>query len=223
MSWWISAIAPTSTPRVGSSKMISFGFCTSALATTTFCWLPPESSMTRASALIALMFSAAIHCFAMARISLMLTVADLRPPAGHGCQIDVLGDRHGFEEAFDLAVLGDVDDAVANGRTRHAVAHGPSVEPHLPAVEEVALQHAGYDLRRLGASRADQAEDAVICPAKTEKDVLRTTLPIERFCTLSTFSPAWRGPSGPCANRRVRRSACGPPWRARSSPGRTPP
>ena len=90
----------------------------------------------------------------------MLTVADLVCPPAMRCQIDVLGDRHGLEEAFDLAVLGDVDDAVAHGRTRHAVAHRPSVEPHLAAVEEVALQHAGDDLRRLGAPRADQAEDA---------------------------------------------------------------
>jgi len=34
---WISAIAPTSTPRVGSSNMTSLGFWTSALAITTFC------------------------------------------------------------------------------------------------------------------------------------------------------------------------------------------
>ena len=31
--------------RVGSSKMMSLGFCTSDLAITTFCWLPPESSI----------------------------------------------------------------------------------------------------------------------------------------------------------------------------------
>ena len=45
MSWWISVIAPTSTPRVGSSKMISSGSWTSDLEITSFCWLPPESSI----------------------------------------------------------------------------------------------------------------------------------------------------------------------------------
>ena len=37
-------LAPTSMPRVGSSKMITFGFIASHLASTTFCWLPPDSS-----------------------------------------------------------------------------------------------------------------------------------------------------------------------------------
>ena len=32
----------------------------------------------------------------------------------------------------------------------------------------------------------------VIWPAKTENDLLRTTLPIDRFWTLSTFLPAGR-------------------------------
>ena len=61
MIWWISAIAPTSTPRVGSSKMTMRGFCTSPLPITTFCWLPPESSTTRALSLIALMLSVLVH------------------------------------------------------------------------------------------------------------------------------------------------------------------
>ena len=30
-------------PRVGSSKMIAFGFMASHFASTTFCWLPPDS------------------------------------------------------------------------------------------------------------------------------------------------------------------------------------
>ncbi|KUM26476.1 hypothetical protein AU467_21300 [Mesorhizobium loti] len=32
-----------SMPRVGSSRIITFGFIASHLARTTFCWLPPES------------------------------------------------------------------------------------------------------------------------------------------------------------------------------------
>ncbi len=34
-------LAPTSMPRVGSSKIITLGFIESHLASTTFCWLPP--------------------------------------------------------------------------------------------------------------------------------------------------------------------------------------
>src|SRR5215207_5113687 len=39
---WTSALVPTSIPRVGSSTISSFGSVASHLASTTFCWLPPE-------------------------------------------------------------------------------------------------------------------------------------------------------------------------------------
>ncbi len=42
ISSWMAALAPTSTPRVGSSKSITPGSSASHLASTTFCWLPPE-------------------------------------------------------------------------------------------------------------------------------------------------------------------------------------
>ena len=74
-------------------------------------------------------------------------------------EIDVLGDRLGFKEALDLAVLGDVDDAVLDRLARHPVAHRAAFQLHLAAMEEVALHHTGNDLRGFGAARADQAED----------------------------------------------------------------
>ena len=40
---WISALAPTSMPRVGWSRMSTRGAGISHLASSTFCWLPPES------------------------------------------------------------------------------------------------------------------------------------------------------------------------------------
>ena len=43
---WISDFAPTSTPRVGSSRKITRGRTDSILAIATFCWLPPESDET---------------------------------------------------------------------------------------------------------------------------------------------------------------------------------
>ena len=39
----ISSLAPTSTPRVGSSSRNTDGWASSHLANTTFCWLPPDS------------------------------------------------------------------------------------------------------------------------------------------------------------------------------------
>ena len=43
MSACISSLAPTSTPRVGSSSRNTDGCASSHLANTTFCWLPPDS------------------------------------------------------------------------------------------------------------------------------------------------------------------------------------
>ena len=51
MSAWISALAPTSMPRVGSSSSSTFGCRQSIRASSTFCWLPPDSSRTRWSGL----------------------------------------------------------------------------------------------------------------------------------------------------------------------------
>ena len=46
ISLWISAFAPTSMPRVGSSKKRMSQSRSSHFAITTFCWLPPDSSLT---------------------------------------------------------------------------------------------------------------------------------------------------------------------------------
>ncbi len=45
---WTSALAPTSMPCVGSSRISTFGRVASPRASATFCWLPPESVATRA-------------------------------------------------------------------------------------------------------------------------------------------------------------------------------
>src|SRR3954454_10566071 len=46
ISRWTSALVPTSMPRVGSSMMSTFGLVASHLASTTFCWLPPDRNPT---------------------------------------------------------------------------------------------------------------------------------------------------------------------------------
>ena len=49
MSAWISALAPTSTPRVGSSRISTRQRAASHFASTIFCWLPPDSPAVIAS------------------------------------------------------------------------------------------------------------------------------------------------------------------------------
>ena len=47
INWYISAFAPTSIPRVGSSKRRIFGSVINHLPSTTFCWFPPERALAR--------------------------------------------------------------------------------------------------------------------------------------------------------------------------------
>lgn len=42
MRSWMAALAPTSTPLVGSSNSSTSGASVIHLARTTFCWLPPD-------------------------------------------------------------------------------------------------------------------------------------------------------------------------------------
>ena len=46
---WTSTLAPTSMPRVGSSRISTEGWVLSHLPIITFCWLPPESLATAKS------------------------------------------------------------------------------------------------------------------------------------------------------------------------------
>src|SRR5579875_550460 len=83
--------------------------------------------------------------------------------------MNVLGNSHCFEKSLYLAIFGHVDNAVADGRTRHPVAHRASVQPNLTTVEEIAFEYAGNDFRRLGAAGPNEAEDSGDLPRKNGK------------------------------------------------------
>ena len=42
---WMNSIEPTSTPRVGWEAISTFSVRENSRATTTFCWLPPDSEL----------------------------------------------------------------------------------------------------------------------------------------------------------------------------------
>lgn len=63
----MSNFAATSMPRVGSSRISSFGSVASQRASSTFCWLPPDSSPIGCSASRALMPSRAMYVSASSR------------------------------------------------------------------------------------------------------------------------------------------------------------
>src|SRR5262249_34952556 len=60
---WTSALVPTSTPCVGSSRMRIRGSAASHLPRTTFCWFPPERLRTTCAGDVALMLSCSMNRF----------------------------------------------------------------------------------------------------------------------------------------------------------------
>ena len=205
-------MAPTSTPRVGSSKMIRSRLLHQRLGDHHLLLVAAGEldhlGLVADRADFQRLIQSAPTCLA-SRCDSSRGRAGLRQQA----EIDVARDRHGLEEALDLAVLGDIGDAVAHRRRRHAVAHRLVAQQHLAAVEEVALQHAGDDLEGLGAAGADQAEDAGDLAGEDRERVVPHH---RRHVQVLHRQHALAGRCGPssCARRR----AC---WtgRARPSPG----
>src|SRR6185437_6732937 len=81
-------------------------------------------------------------------------------PGGELADIDVVVDHHGLEEAVQLAVLGDVGDAVVDRLFRYPVADRSAAQLDGAAIDQVTLQGAKDDLGDLGAAGANQAGDA---------------------------------------------------------------
>ena len=116
-SRWISALAPTSMPRVGSSRISSRGSVISQRASSTFCWLPPLRLRTGSSGSAGRM----LQRLDVLVDQLVLAPPGQRPgPAAGGLQRedDVLPHREVLDEALGAAVLGAERDVVAHGRAR---------------------------------------------------------------------------------------------------------
>ena len=60
---WMNSIEPTSTPRVGCDAISTLSGRENSRATTTFCWLPPDSDATGASADSVRMSNSSIRAF----------------------------------------------------------------------------------------------------------------------------------------------------------------
>ena len=155
-------------PRVGSSKMIAFGFIASHLASTTFCWLPPDSDDV----------SWPTSAVRMSRSErLRFGLRDLGIPRNQaaacvGAQVrqrDVLRDREVEQQAGALAVLGHEKDAgvdrIGGGREMHRLAVERDATRHRPVDAE---QGAG-EFGAAGADQAGQSED--LAGAEVEVDL----------------------------------------------------
>ena len=75
-------------------------------------------------------------------------------------EIDVVVDPHGLEETIQLAIFGDVTDAVIDRLLGHPVADRFAAQIDHAAIDQIALQRAENDLGDLRASGPDQAGDA---------------------------------------------------------------
>ena len=152
----MSAFAPTSMPRVGSSRMISSGAVASQRARSTFCWLPPERVLTTASGLAGLTSE---RLDVLGDHGVALGPAELAHPATAGldAQHDVLGDREVGDDALAATVLRGEHDPMLDGVARRADPRGLAVDGDGSGVGAIgAVEQAG----ELGAARAQQAGQA---------------------------------------------------------------
>ena len=101
-----SALVPTSMPRVGSSTTSSFGPVASHLASTIFCWLPPESVPPSLSRLPALTCRRPAQAPGRAVLRGGAEQARAGEPVADD-EGEVAGDRHVDDQALLAAVLGD--------------------------------------------------------------------------------------------------------------------
>src|ERR1044072_31739 len=131
-SFWISVLAPMSMPRVGSSRISSFGWGVSQRARRTFCWFPPLHWPTPAPR------------------------GGGRPgPAAAGLEgeDDFLTDRQIRDQPLGLAVLRAERDPGADGVVRGAHGDLLAADGHRAAVRLVGAEEQPG---QFGAAGAEQ-------------------------------------------------------------------
>ena len=217
-------------PRVGSSSSSTRGLRHSSRASSTFCWLPPESSETFWLGPVRLDPQPLRR---RRRRSRPACVAVDEPAAGQlrqRGQADVVADRQLRDDALGLAVLGQEGDPVADPRGRGlagAAAGRRSRRRRSPA----AARRRPPSPSRCGPSRADPASPTT-SPGRTTSDTSSSTSRRLRWVAFSTGSasatggrPAsWVSRCPPPARRRRgrasgRSAAAG--WSRRSAPVQT--
>ena len=156
ISRMISACAPTSMPRVGSSRIRKRGSVASQRARMTFCWLPPDRNLIGFSR--SLVADVERGDVAVGDLLLLAPRQGLRPAAPRlQREDDVLAHRQVVDDAVVLAVLGAEAEAAGDRGARRGDRSGFAVDPHLAAV---GLLDAEQELGGLGAARAEQAGHA---------------------------------------------------------------
>ena len=209
-----STLAPMSMPRVGSSRMRTVGFDASHLASTTFCWLPPERAATIWSTPVIFTLNCSVYSSATARSADARTRSRGKSRGRIG-RVTFCGDREAQHEALLVPVLGQVGDPGVHRSRRAGEAHG---RPPKPDLTGVALVDPEQDARNLGPAGPDQAREADdLAGPDREADVAERRLPGSGRRPRAAPRRSASRPSGtatrpdrPCAGR-------GPRWSVRSS------
>ena len=175
VSRWMNSMLPTSSPRVGWSRTRSFGSRPSSRATTTFCWLPPDSvpafTQDRRRSDVELG-----HALVRAGAD-RVVVAHEAAGEGRGVVVvedDVVGDREGEDEAEPMPVGGHEADADAVEVARRGCGHvlvaerhaagrlAPQPHDRLDQLVLAVARHAGDPEDLAGADlEADAVDDLV--------------------------------------------------------------
>ena len=185
---WISALAPTSMPRVGSSMMRMRGSVASHLPSTTFCWLPPESWPTTCSGPRARMPSCLIEA-ARAQRPRAEVDEDAAGDAARATASETFSrDGHRPDQALQAAILGHIGDAeVARLPRRWRSLTG---WPSSSIVARGRRRDAEDRQRELGAAGADEAGDAEdLAAPELEGDVADPVAEARGRVTSRTVSP----------------------------------
>ena len=163
-----SALVPTSTPCVGSSRIRIRGSAASHFARTTFCWFPPERLRTTCAGEVALIRScsmnrraSAVHAAAAGpgRAS-----ARAAPPSSVVRATDI-----GWTRPCWSRSSGQVGEAAAERRARRARDEPPPVDRELARRRGDRSRRCARDLRPARADEARQADD--LAASKLERDV----------------------------------------------------
>ena len=120
----ISAWAPTSMPRVGSSRISRRGSVASQRASSAFCWLPPDNSPIGRSGSGGRMSNSLMKRSAISSCS-PRDSGSMQSAPGLQRQHDVLAHGEIGDDALRLALLGAIAEAVA-ARRRAATAVAPA-------------------------------------------------------------------------------------------------
>ena len=149
-------LGATSTPRVGSSSSSTRQSRSSQRASTTFCWLPPESSPGEPIGVVGDVLQRA-QLLARRRRARCLTLSRPLAEAAEVGEGHVLGQVPVEQQALRLAVLRGEAEAGGDRPVGPVRRQAPALDPDLAGSRRSS---AADQPQQLGAAGADQAADA---------------------------------------------------------------